>query len=392
MDNLSFFPKKNTIVKVKNKGLSLGLMNDFYKPVILRPEKIKFKKEVENLYTSPSIFLQSCQYNILAIHELVLKNSSACDIEIEKLFLCLAQEGDEEVSFNMKRKIKQLNHEADLLIYEELTTPLLDEYKKKYKNIENDFNLNLETKNLRDILIEKYLKIAKTFCKIPNRENYQSILYCVCCDSKNINLTDMICLDCNTFINELNYSVENFAFSKQCTSRFTNQNSVEYSKETNLLQCIDKIQANQLKHIDISIIDEIKNELNFQKILKPSKTDIFKILKSKKIPKLAYENAYLIYYLLTGEKITFPADLLKLVKNDCHIIEKVLNELNENEKPMKKYCFNVYYKLLRLLVKNGYQPKSDDWFLVSNKIGFYDKIYRKICDEVGWNFEPIKFY
>jgi hypothetical protein len=277
MDNLSFFPKKNTIVKVKNKG---GLMNDFYKPVTLRPEKIKEKKEVENLYTSPSIFLQSCQYNILAIHELVFQNSSACDTEIEKLIMFLPIVQDEEVSFQMKRKIKQLTHEADLKIYHELTNPLLDEYKKN-KNIENDFNLNLEAKNLRDILIEKYLKIAKTFCKIPNRENYQSILYCVCCDSKNINLTDMICLDCNTFINELNYSVENFAFSKQCTSRFTNQNSVEYTKESNLLQCIEKIQANQLKHINISIIDEIKNELTFQKILKPSKTDIFKILKSK---------------------------------------------------------------------------------------------------------------
>jgi hypothetical protein len=73
---------------------------------------------------------------------------------------------------------------------------------------------------------------------------------------------------------------------------------------------------------------------------------------------LAYENAYLIYYLLTGEKITFPADLIKLVKSDSHIFEKVLNELNETNKPMKKYCFNVYYKLLRLLAKNGYQPKK----------------------------------
>jgi hypothetical protein len=161
-----------------------------------------------------------------------------------------------------------------------------------------------------------------------------------------------------------------------------------YKRSNHFNEWISQIQGKESTDIPEEIFEKIVNEINKQKIKDLSKLSYHKmreILKKINTNKY-YEHIYYIIYRLNGVPApNFPPELE----------EKLRNMFKEIQAPFLKYCPSnrknflsysyVLYKFCQLLEKDEYL-KYFSLLKSREKLHLQDQIWKKICEEVNWEF------
>jgi predicted RNA-binding Zn-ribbon protein involved in translation (DUF1610 family) len=161
-----------------------------------------------------------------------------------------------------------------------------------------------------------------------------------------------------------------------------------YKRINHFNEWISQIQGKESTDIPEEIFEKIVNEIKKEKIKDLSKLSYHKmreILKKINTNKY-YEHIYYIIYRLNG----VPAPNFS-----PELEEKLRNMFKEIQAPFLKYCPSnrknflsysyVLYKFCQLLEKDEYL-KYFSLLKSREKLHLQDQIWKKICDEVNWEF------
>lgn len=272
------------------------------------------------------------------------------------------------------KRIKELaDRPSDMYDYMAKSAPFLMEYES--------------TKNRKD-LFDRFMEEVENEPVRAEDENECLFLNCVVCESSNLMYdecsSDTVCIDCGraqyTFSGERSYKEEQDSDQRIVYS---------YKRENHFNEWLAQFQAKEVTNIPQSVFDLLKNEFKKQKASKSEITQarVREMLKKLKLNKY-YEHAPYISSTLNG--ITPP-------RMSQELEDKLRIMFHHIQKPFEKHCPGdrknflsysyILYKFCELL--------SEDEFLVcfpllksKEKLYKQDQIWRKITDELKWEFIP----
>lgn len=354
------------------------------------------------------ILLPSGQYNIPAVHDLVLRTISSNQKKIQELhneikklqdILSLASQYEdtediEQKILDFEREVRKLDR-SKVDAYIELTTHLLKEYQENYADIDSSFSKissGIRDKIIkRDKIVQKYISVAREYASIPN-SNYKAAKKQVCyCGGVNFDTGldgYLVCELCHASVVVLDI---NPPFKER--NRFPMNNKYSYSKEKHLDEAIKEVCGTQNKEIDPNILKNLRRLMKFQDFTKDSltKKQLWDMMQEGKYSN-NYDDLHLIHHQLTTKPCKDISMYREDIMSDHRIAEPAYEQLSNLD---RRNSMNVYYKLLRLLVRRGYEPIKDDWCMLEDKISLYDPIWKRMCDLLNtstsnnWTYEAI---
>jgi ribosomal protein S27AE len=211
---------------------------------------------------------------------------------------------------------------------------------------------------------------------------------CKRCNSSNVfvdsSTSDQVCRECGyaEFVqtNERSYNEE----------QDTDQNIIySYKKENHFNEWIAQFQGQEVTNIPNEVYDQLLDEFKKQKIKKSEVTHtmIRSLLKKLKLNKY-YEHVPHITSYLSGKKppkmSTELEDKLRLMF--FKIQKPFENNCPDNRKNFLSYSY-ILYKFCELLSEDSFLPCFP---LLKSKEKLYkqDQIWKKICEELQWEFIP----
>ena len=213
-------------------------------------------------------------------------------------------------------------------------------------------------------------------------------LVCSRCKSTNtfieIRTSDQVCIDCGhaeyVQTNERSYSEE----------QDSDQNIVySYKKENHFNEWIAQFQAKEVTNIPPEVYEQLRDEFKKQKIKKTdiSHTMVRSLLKKLRLNKY-YEHSPHIVSFLSGKKPPKMSNELeeKLRLMFFKIQRPFENNCPEDRKNFLSYSY-ILYKFCELLSEDSFLPCFP---LLKSKEKLYkqDQIWKKICEELQWEFIP----
>ena len=213
-------------------------------------------------------------------------------------------------------------------------------------------------------------------------------LVCSRCKSTNtfieIRTSDQVCIDCGhaeyVQTNERSYSEE----------QDSDQNIVySYKKENHFNEWIAQFQAKEVTNIPPEVYEQLRDEFKKQKIKKTdiSHTMVRSLLKKLRLNKY-YEHIPHIVSFLSGKKPPKMSNELeeKLRLMFFKIQRPFENNCPEDRKNFLSYSY-ILYKFCELLSEDSFLPCFP---LLKSKEKLYkqDQIWKKICEELQWEFIP----
>lgn len=163
-----------------------------------------------------------------------------------------------------------------------------------------------------------------------------------------------------------------------------------YKRSNHLNEWISQIQGKETTEIPEEVYDKILMEIRKQKItnmaeLTPKK--IKSILKTLQINRYYEHSAHIINRLTGVPMKQLSPELEEQLRNMFKMIQTpFLKHAPKNRKNFLSYSF-VLHKLVQLLGKDEY---LDSFSLLKSreKLMAQDLVWRKICDELNWEFYP----
>lgn len=245
-----------------------------------------------------------------------------------------------------------------------LTDELLYTY-YKYNNINNTFMINYTNKSFRKHNICKYCNTDLELSK------------------NNIELS---CYTCGLTEYVLDNTCDTRSFNEQKDNPMYYKKKFIYERKQYFKECFYKIQGKVNIDIDNDTLDNIKSQLEIEKI-HYTKLNISNIKKILKLKKLSKYNEYIPYIikLLTG---SYPLNIDIENEKKLFFMFNVVNVIYEKYKPINysstlpiNYCF---YKLSQILKKHEYLlffPLLKDKKLIKER----DLVWKKIIDHINYN-------
>jgi hypothetical protein len=264
---------------------------------------------------------------------------------------------------------------------------IITEKTKKLENffkIKNSDNGTIENKNSN--IVKKYLSnIDDSFIDVNNFVNNSDICK-FCYKGELIPLDDEGILICNVCFKNVPYLIENEKPSYKEPPKEVC--FYAYKRINHFKEIIAQFQGKETTQIPPEVIENIKHQIKKERIKITQITN----LKTKEIlKKLGYNKYY--------EHIPFIKDKLgiKPPVMSPELEDKLFNLFMELQAPYSKFCpddrvnfLNYYYtayKLCELLKENQYLehfPMLKD----REKRIEQDNIWKKICEELDWEFIP----
>jgi hypothetical protein len=265
-----------------------------------------------------------------------------------------------------------------------ITTEKTKKLESFFKIKNSDSNNNIENKN--NNIVKKYLSnIDDSFIDINNFVNNSDICK-FCYKGELIPLDDEGILICNVCFKNVPYLIENEKPSYKEPPKEVC--FYAYKRINHFKEIIAQFQGKETTQIPPEVIENIKQQIKKERIKLAQITNI----KTKEIlKKLGYNKYY--------EHIPFIKDKLGLKPPvmSPELEDKLFNLFMELQAPYSKFCpddrvnfLNYYYtayKLCELLKENQYLehfPMLKD----REKRIEQDNIWKKICEELDWEFIP----
>jgi len=223
----------------------------------------------------------------------------------------------------------------------------------------------------------------KVFNGIETTET-RNIYQCPCGSMNTFHTADceQVCHDCGhvEFIN-----TDDIGFKEEQEMEKTIAYS--YKKENHFNEWMLQFQAKESTTVPENVITDVRNEIRKQKLGKVEHGKVREILKKLKHNKF-YEHAPYIANIVSGHT---PPVMTQDLEDRLRLM------FNQIQKPFKNHCPDdrtnflsysyVLYKFCELLGEDKYLPcfpllKSND------KLYKHDQIWRKICNDLRWQFIP----
>ena len=261
----------------------------------------------------------------------------------------------------------------------------------KINNSNNNNNTNNNT-IFNNKELNNLKNIDKYFYNIDNNYlNYNNYIYPsdIC---KHCNKGELIYVEseginiCNNCSKTSKYLIENEKPSYKEPPKEVS--FYAYKRINHLREILAQFQAKESTHIPDEVFENIKNQIKKERIE-------LKDLNNKKTKEILKNLGYNKYY----EHIPYIKDKLGIRPPimSSELEEKLCNLFNEIQTPYAKFCpkdrvnfLNYYYTLYKLceLLKETkflpYFPMLKD----REKRVEQDQIWKKICEELGWEFIP----
>ena len=337
----------------------------------------------------------------------LISNSNLSDQEFQAKINLIDQK------INIENALKSRRAEMDDTNYFINTSPILFEYydliekgntnqliidHDTYKNTESILRFFTSTpipetqqttnkERTRGSLLENYMSIIDKNYINDKKKNLEE----VCKHCKSVNITTMtndgylVCNDCHTMEYMLvDHDKPSYKDPPKEITYFS------YKRINHLNEWLNQIQGKETTEIPEEIYDQILMEIKKQRITNMadlSYDKVKRILKQLKVHKY-YEHIPHIINRLNGLPMpNFSQDLEEKLRTMFKQIQTpFLKHSPPNRKNFLSYSY-VLHKFLQLLEKDEYLIffqllKSRD------KLAGQDKIWKKICEEVGWQFIP----
>mgnify|MGYP003966146443 FL=1 len=289
---------------------------------------------------------------------------------------------------NNEKKDYFLNNSNILFDYFEKKKELSQGNNKK-KVINNFFKLNknedkVTTEQINQSETEKYfMNINPNFVDINSY--IEEIDICEYCNGELVPVENDGILICKKCGSQFNYLIEHEKPSYKEPPKEVC--FYAYKRLNHFKEILAQFQAKETTNIPDKVLEDVKKQIKKERI---EITD-FNHIKAKEIlKKLGYNKYY--------EHISFIKDKLgiKPPNMSLELEEKLINLFLETQKPYAKYCpddrlnyLNYYYVLYKLcemlneIFYLQYCPMLKD----PDKIIEQDIIWKKICDDLKWNFK-----
>lgn len=281
-----------------------------------------------------------------------------------------------------------------------------EKYEKESYQIILDSKLLDSGKNFMDssFIISKRKELRKTLLNIlhiqcHSETSKKNILEYKndCCSEESLEIInhETMCGICGiiykTRLETDGVSEENFSYQeKQDSIRITKPC---YKRANHLIDKLNQKLVNTKLKVPEEVLEGIKKQMKIQKILDLRNLkieDIRKILKKLGYEKY-YEMEYTIFYKITGVKLLeFSENLINKIQTMFSKIMSSFDEINnKGRSSMFVYDYTIH-KILELLSLDDYKkhfkpPKNIE------KTTEYDKIWKKICEDLQWQYIPTSY-
>lgn len=313
--------------------------------------------------------------NILSVHKNMLdkitKNKSLIELQEtkDKLENMIKDNPDFITYINLMSKINEIilqieNYNQDLDYFSKLCYILNNNI-----SLYNKLMINKETKNY---IIDKVCVV----CKDNNEEVYKKI---------NTNTGYYTCPKCGIMTDVIMENEKNY-------TKNIGQNNIiyPYKRLNHFSEILNQIQAKENTFIPNSIISLIYDDLKKRRVYNCenlTNQDIIIILKRLNINKYYEHTSYILNKLNHTKPIIISNEAIEKLKN---MFKQIQIPFDIYKTDSRKNFLNYYYVLKKFcqmenlvgLYKYCKLPKSKE------KIVEQDKIFKKICQYLGWPFIP----
>lgn len=270
---------------------------------------------------------------------------------------------------------------------DDVTTPLASS-PRPGKNDIGSFVTVTGVSNKRSIFTE-YMRDVEGMCEEPNCYSMARAEECEACDGRIVFDTEtsaLICVGCGITSQHIEISTRNLSYDDEINQN--QRTAFSYKRLNHLTEYLNSIQAKENTFVPAEVVDAVKNE--FRKNRMTSKREITaervrEFLKKLGLSKF-YEHTHHIANLINGVPAKRIPDELeaKLKKMFIDIQPPFERHCPAERKNFLSYSY-VLYQFCRLLDADDY---LDMFTLLKSKEKLYnqDLIWRKICDDLQWQF------
>ena len=329
-------------------------------------------KEIEYYENTGNILFD--YYDLIENQESMVTNINAIDIEDDIKYM----KGNKKKSLppnqkNILEAFNLTNIKEDISNIEDCSDVDEEDFENKKDNIKD-----------KTSLVDEYL-----FAIEPNHiksNNNNSLDTCQLCDTQLLLLLQEGLMICNTCgYQELLLVEQNRPVYRQANKESSHQS---YKRINHFNEWVSQIQGKESTDIPTEIFERIVQEIKKEKIRDTGKLSYNKmreILKKLKYNKY-YEHIYYIIYRLNGiSPPNFSPELEERLRNMFKEIQgPFLKHCPEKRKNFLSYSY-VLFKFCQLLEKDEYL-KHFSLLKSREKLHVQDQIWRKICEEVNWEY------
>jgi len=303
---------------------------------------------------------------------------------------------------NLKEKIKDIESDTSYNFYIMETTQLIENYKKIIrKPIKMNFIGKKQNNNTEQIeIINKFLKIAKNYKIIDQKNPNKNIIKCDNCNNKtNFEILDSyyMCKECGAQLHSvLKYS------SYKDIERVNISGKYTYDRKVHFRDCLNQFQGKQNSTVPESVYKELIKQFQLHGLLVESKNKKIRFSKITKEHILLflketgnskyYEDVNLIRNYLTGIKPPDISHIESKLLEDFDILTTAYDKkFRKDKKYQRKNFINTQYVLYQLLKKYKFPCKRSDFNILktTDRKSFHDEICKDLFNELNWNFTSL---
>ena len=198
-----------------------------------------------------------------------------------------------------------------------------------------------------------------------------------------------VCTECGTCDHCIEGSFRNLSYAEQVERG--NKKAFTYKRISHFCETLASVQGKQKTSIPDEVISGVCAEIkkHRMKIEDVTPKHIRDFLKRLGYPKYYEANNYILNIIQGTQRVSIPSQLEDKLIQMFIKIQKPFDRVSEKgRKNFLRYHF-IIYKMLELLGDEG-KPYLDLFPLLksTSKLAQHDTVWKKICEEVGFEFIP----
>ena len=300
-------------------------------------------------------------YNILTVHQKVLdhfkKNSTLLATRKEKLAqLQWIQANGNTVAERKLATLEIANHQewitkvekkVEETQYLRLSKPLLEEYQRlavgQKARVFGEKKAVDSNSAERELIIVRYLALAQRYIDVNISLDAANSSVCPICEAP---LIDGNCKNCPAFVVKFETDTN---YKDSDLGKSTTRNN--YAKHGHIYEAFIKFQGKQANNLPSGLVEDIDNTRKAFSISKEGFTIdmLFQIMRDKEYSSY-YDDIYLIYHLITGQKLPDLEDIMPELEKDANEFAAIYPEI----KPKSRLnCLNAHFIRDSFLARRG---------------------------------------
>lgn len=293
----------------------------------------------------------------------------------------------------LRRRIQDLEFGMKLGLYLLRSAPLLEEYReilnREHESIETfgsaKKKVHCEADRRKMELRLDFIRIAKEYINLSEFEQslVRSTKLTCTCGSQDFVVAEecsYTCKVCGCIIEQME---ETPLFPD--TDRVNMCARYAYSRKTHFTEAIACFQAKESTVVPDAIIEIVEEEMRLHNLTPETltKNHVSMFLSEQELSNY-YMNVPSIYYRITKKT---PPDILEYEQRLIDAHEQLEDAYQRVKDPDRVNSMNVYFKLYKLLRREGFFCKPSDFPMLKTKQkrDEHQEIYAKCCQLLGWD-------